>query len=62
MHVSNYFLIVIGPKNDDRTNKTYHMWFQSIQNDNYIGQIRHLKYMLRVYMGLDCMGRSLKHT
>jgi hypothetical protein len=63
VHVCNYFLLAIDRKNVVRTNNTYHMLFQSIQNDNYIGQIRYSKYILRVYRGSAHMGHSLKtHT
>jgi hypothetical protein len=60
--VCKYFLIVIGTKDVDRTNNAYRTLFQSIQNDNYNGQIHHSKYIFRVYMGSEHMGHSLKHT
>jgi hypothetical protein len=36
VHVCNYFLLAIDRKNVVRTNNTYHMLFQSIQNDNTV--------------------------
>jgi hypothetical protein len=62
VRVCKYFLIVIGRKDVDRTNNAYRTLFQSIQNDNYNGQIHHSKYMFRVHMGSEHMGHSLKHT
>ena len=62
VHVCNYILIAIALENVVRPIITYHTLFQSIQNDNYIGQIHHWKYRFRVHRGSEHMGHSLKHT
>jgi hypothetical protein len=50
------------PVHVDLPNSTYYKLFQSTPKNNYIGHIHHLECMLRVCMGSDHMGHSLKYT